>query len=310
MTLVVAGYRQNEFRWNEDKSKECVPDRRSGIFLVADSLISTETRFGRQKLVSGFKKIVEVPVNVWQPHFVGELFQGYVKCFQTHKCLVAFAGSTLTAQHVINSITNHLSELRIDFEKGAPFRCVIRKSCEPNNLECNGIGTHYDDGIFIPDRDYRNLLSAEYISDVVEHSINQALSSQRKHVLGPEALRAMCTDIVLALTCPITREDCLYTYKFAHEEFAEGGVKAFCIKSFVSANEITVIGMEKTYGDALRTIVENSIENGDSLEENLIAAAIKYIREDQTGEIGMPTIHKTIQGYHISKKVYRDQLDT
>ena len=306
MTLVVAGYRQNGFRWNTEESKELVPDRRSGIFLIADSLISTDTHSGREPLVSGFKKIVEVPINVWQPHFIGELFQGYIKIFQTHKCLIAFAGSTLTAQHIVNSITNHLSELRIDYEKGTEFKCVVRKSCEPNNLVSNGIGTHYDDDIFIPDRDYQNLLSAEYISDVVEHSINQALNSKMKHVLGPDALNAMRTDIVLAITCPITHEDYLYTYKFEHEFLPEGGVKAFCNKSFASANEITVIGMENTYGEPLREIVTDSIENGASLEESLLAFAIQCIKEDQTFEIGLPAIHKTIQGNHVTKEVYRD----
>ena len=148
MTLVVVGYRQNGFRWNAKKSEESVPDRRSGIFLIADSLISTETRSGREPLVSGFKKIIEVPINVWQPHFIGELFQGYIKVFQTHKCLIAFAGSTLTAQHIVNSITNHLSELRIDYEKGTEFKCVVRKSCEPNNLVSNGIGTNTNKAIW------------------------------------------------------------------------------------------------------------------------------------------------------------------
>jgi len=116
----------------------------------------------------------------------------------------------------------------------------------------------------------------------------------------------MRTDIVLAITCPITHEDYLYTYKFEHEFLTEGGVKAFCNKSFSSANEIIVIGMEGTYGDSLRAVAKDSIENGDSLEGNLLAFATQCIREDQTFEIGMPVIHKTIQGNHVTKEVYKE----
>lgn len=306
MTLVVAGYRQNRFIWDAERSKEFVQDRKSGIFLIADSLISTEMNFRRKPLVSGFKKIVDVPINVWQPHFVGELFQDYIKIFQTHKCLIAFAGSTLTAQHLINSITNHLSELRIDYEKGTSFKCVVRKSCDTNNLVSNGIGTHYDDDIFIPEKDYKNLLSADYVSDVVEHAINQALSSKMKYVLDEDSLKAMRTDIVMAITCPITREDYLYTYKFNHKFLPEGGVKAFCDKSLVSSNEIAIIGMENTYGEALRSLVTESIESGGLLEDDILNFVIKCIREDQTYEIGMPAIHKTIHGVHVTKNTYRD----
>jgi hypothetical protein len=37
MTLVVAGYKQNKFTWGNQNS--FIPDRRSGIFMVADSII-------------------------------------------------------------------------------------------------------------------------------------------------------------------------------------------------------------------------------------------------------------------------------
>ena len=77
MTLVIAGYRQNGFVWKTDKQQDYTPDRQSGIFVIADSMISTVIQGGRKPLVSGFKKIKDVPIKVWQPNFVGELFQGY-----------------------------------------------------------------------------------------------------------------------------------------------------------------------------------------------------------------------------------------
>ncbi len=69
--------------------------------------------------------------------FVGELFQGYIKVYQSHECLIAFAGRTLTVRHLISRISGHLAELRIDFERSAKFKCVVRKSGAQNNLISN-----------------------------------------------------------------------------------------------------------------------------------------------------------------------------
>jgi hypothetical protein len=149
-------------------------------------IISTVTATGRKPLVSEFRKIVEVPIHIWEPHFVGENFNGYIKIFTTYKCLVAFAGSTLIAQHVINNITGHLGKLRIDHESGDEFTCIVKKSCDANNLISNGSSSVYNDDIFIPERDYQNLLTAEFVSDLVEHSINKALESKMRHVIDQQ----------------------------------------------------------------------------------------------------------------------------
>tara|TARA_R110000772_G_C13301790_1_gene438990 strand:+ start:3875 stop:4144 length:270 start_codon:yes stop_codon:yes gene_type:complete len=82
MTLVVAGYKQNGYAWKTDREQDYTPNRQSGSFVIADSMISNVIQGTRKPLVSGFKKINEVPVKVWQPHLVGELFQGYKQVFR------------------------------------------------------------------------------------------------------------------------------------------------------------------------------------------------------------------------------------
>ena len=298
MTLVVAGYRQSSLSWGTPSTY--VPDRRSGIFMVADSIISTVTATGRKPLVSEFRKVIEVPIHVWEPHFIGENFHDYIKVFNSHKCLIAFAGSTLTAQHIINCITGHLGKLRIDYKSGEKFECVVRKSCDPNNLISNGRSSIYDEDIFIPDRDYQNLLSAEFISDVVEHSINKALESKMKHVIDQQALDAMRTEIMLGLTCPIKKVDHLYTYSFRIRNIPGGGVEAYCQKDLVQANDIGILGMINTYGPQAKNVAQKAMTTGNTLQEDITDYVVQTVKNDTTYEIGFPLAVKTIDGNQIT----------
>ncbi|EGM75978.1 hypothetical protein Rhein_3970 [Rheinheimera sp. A13L] len=303
MTLIIAGYRQNKFRWNIGENSNYTPDINSGVFVIADSIISAKTNAGSKPLVSGFRKIIEVPVHVWQPHFVGELFQGYSTIFQTHKCLVAFAGSTLTAQHLINGISGHLAELKIDYERNPEIEYVVRKSCDHNNLISKGISNHYDENLFVAAKDYQNLLSAELISDVVEHSINKALESRMQHVLDPIALDAMYTDIILAVTCPIQRQDYLYKFKFKSSALPEGGIKVYCEKEFIEADKIAVIGMEKAFAEEAFELAKTAISSGLRFEHDMLDFVVNCVKQDQTFEIGLPVIIKTINGTSVQKEV-------
>ena len=292
MTLVVAGYRQSSLSWGTPSTY--VPDRRSGIFMVADSIISTVTATGRKPLLSEFRKIVEVPIHVWEPHFIGENFHDYIKVFTTYKCLIAFAGSTLTAQHIINNITGHLGKLRIDYKSGNEFKCIVRKNCDANNLISNGRSSVYDDDIFIPVRDYQNLLTAEFVSDVVKHSINKALESKMKHVIDQQALDAMRTEIMLGLTCPVQRVDHLYKYSFRTRNLSVGGIEAFCQKELIQANDIGVLGMVNTYGAQANAVAQNAINTGNTLKEDITDYVVQSVRNDSTYEIGLPVAIKTI----------------
>lgn len=303
MTLIIAGYKQNLFQWQTDEKPDYTPDRRSGLFVIADSMISAKTNAGSKPLVSGFRKIIEVPVHVWQPNFVGELFQGYSTIFQTHKCLVAFAGSTLTAQHLINGISGHLAELKIDYERNPEIEYVVRKSYDHNNLISKGISNHYDEDLFVAAKDYQNLLSAELISDVVEHSINKALESRMQHVLDPVALDAMHTDIILAVTCPIQRLDYLYKFKFKSSALSGGGIKAYCEKEFIEADKIAVIGLEKAFAAEAFELAKTAISGGLRFEHDMLDFVVNCVKQDQTFEIGLPVFIKQINGTSVQKKV-------
>ncbi|MCO6062597.1 hypothetical protein NG726_38870, partial [Pseudomonas sp. MOB-449] len=79
-----------------------------GVFFVSDSNITQKGHV----LVSGFKKVIETPVRVAGLNFLDEWFNGYHGYNYEGNCAIAFAGSTLVAQHIMNSIRNHLSDLK------------------------------------------------------------------------------------------------------------------------------------------------------------------------------------------------------
>lgn len=117
----------------------------TGIFLAADSAI---TDHRGKTLLNGFRKIYPVRAAVWEPYFVGEYFHSYQSEFQAIEVAVAFAGSTLSAQHYMNSISEHLGNLRITFVKGRdPIQYRIGLSCESNPLEDPRVG--FGDDIFL-----------------------------------------------------------------------------------------------------------------------------------------------------------------
>lgn len=131
MTLIVSGHNFGKNPWRDfDNIKKHKGMRQEGLFAIADSIITTHSSNGHSPLLSGFKKIKEIPVKLWQPYFIGENFKSYNSVFAQFDCFVAFAGSTLTAQHAIDSISNHLSTLRIDYQSrgyGKPGHYVIKK---------------------------------------------------------------------------------------------------------------------------------------------------------------------------------------
>lgn len=304
MTLIIAGYKQNKFLW--EKSEYFIPDRNSGIFMIADSLISTTTAIGRKPFVSEFRKIVEIPIQVWEPNFVGEHFNDYIKIFATYKCLVAFAGSTLTAQHIINNISSHLGKLRIDYERKDNFKCVVKMICEPNNLLKNGFTSVYDDDIFVPEKDYINLISAKFVSEVVEHAMNKALESKMKHVMDPEALNAMRTEILLAFKCPSDNLDYLYKYSFLTRYIPDEGVEAYCQKEQLRADEIGILGMVNDYGPEAIALAKESLHSGNTLQEDMTNFVFQSVKNDTTNEIGLPIAVKTIEGNLVTERYIRN----
>lgn len=194
MTLVIAGYNRGVFE--------------EGIYFAADSHITQNNHI----LVKGFKKIIELPIRVKGLNFCGNWFNGYLGNRYESACAVAFAGSSLVAQHLINSMKNHLSELYPTYLDG---RYQIVMSCERRKHLRNS--DSYSEDMFLG-RDLDNILTGKYLSKVVCHSIEAVLNEARKHGSMSRLFVAYQAEFIFGVQCPQTREHQLYQYKIVPDE--------------------------------------------------------------------------------------------
>ncbi|MEZ9395808.1 hypothetical protein AB4393_14290 [Vibrio splendidus] len=314
MTIVVAGYNFGENIWRElDNIEDPTGMQQEGLFVIADSIITSHSSNGHAPLLSGFKKIKEIPIKLWQPNFIGESFHGYNSVFLQLECFVAFAGSTLTSQHVIDLITNHLANLRIDYQRKDRLsepEYVVRKSCDKNVLIKNGSSSLYGEDMFVPRLHYHNILTGEYICDVVEHSITTSLKSAQKYRLDEVALREMYSEFILGVTCPASGKDHLMKFTMDKKLNDEGVYEVFAEGTRIPEGKVAVIGMSKRFDDAAQKAARDSIKAGESLKckmETFVLEAIKTINDEGSFQIAMPMVSKELKNNIISKTVLTEE---
>lgn len=156
MTLIIAGHTLEQVNIEGFKSTHG-----HGVFFAADSNITQNGAV----VVSGFKKVYEMPIRVNGVNLLGNWFNGYHGFIYEGSCAVAFAGSTLVSQHIMNSIRNHLGELKPTYRDGMYQLAML---CETHKF----IGQHCDGDMFKrSDYGHNYLLTASFIAGVVQHAI-------------------------------------------------------------------------------------------------------------------------------------------
>ena len=194
-----------------------------------DSVISRNGEL----LVRGFKKVINIPIRIRDPYFLGERFHSYVGTEYNYNCVVAFAGSTLVAQHYINSIINHLSDLRPTYFEG---KYQLAMPCEKHKLlKENG---WYDESMFLT-RHVENLLSATFVSEVMKHSIEASLKQARDINQLRKLFHEYACEFILGFYCPIDHNHHLYIYELVPDQ--PDGVKV--LYKEVPFNEFAFIGL-------------------------------------------------------------------
>lgn len=304
MTLVIAGYdyeRSFQYVWGGGRDTEPGMDL-CGLFVVADSAITSHG--GGRTLINGFKKIYRVSANLWKPYFMQDgSFKDYFEIHEKRDVFVAFAGSTLTAQHIINSITAHLENLRISFgrnEDGSIYYNALRH-CQKNPLVTNE-ASRWDDDTFLP-ADFDGILTGELISKTTEYSINEALLSAGRYKLSMEEFQAMRTDLVLGLWCPYRKRYELHLYRMLQRSGADGVLHAYTEGRLLAPNEIAVLGMRTFEADA-QTEFDNSIRNQSSPSAALnrfLKDAIDKTQRAGSKEIDHPTSFKRLNSIRIER---------
>ena len=224
MTLIIAGHEQAADPWQKvwAKSGKATETKlaKDGLFAVADSVITIMGSGGLTPILSGHRKIHGITIKLWKPYFVGEYFKSYLSPHFETECFMAFAGSTLTASHCLNLVSEHLSQLRIG-SKRATNPLTPRAYNILEDPKASGL---WSEDMFL-DSDFEGILTAEHIAQVVEHSLNKAVESARKHRLCEESLRNMHTEFLLGVHCPRNKTHHLFTYR----------MKKSSLKAFISS---------------------------------------------------------------------------
>lgn len=312
MTLVIAGHNMKKplnyaAAWGVKNTKL----QPNGLFIVSDSVITAHGSNGLSPVLGGFRKVYPLSIKIWKPSFLGKYFHSYQTVFFESQCFIAIAGSTLTAQHVLNMISEHLDKLRISYERspsyGTPGKYFIIRHCQKNILnQGQGINT-WDEDMFT-DNDYRGIITADAIANIIEYSINEALSSARKYKLDAASLNGMYTEFAAGIHCPATDEHKLYTFRMDSKLNDEGMIEVFSVKNEIPENGLAVLGMRKEFESSAQKILETSIANEIPPAVELfdfLNNAIDTVKDTGNFAIDRPSVLKIFNRGKLTKEKFQ-----
>lgn len=282
MTLVIAGH-----DISLDTSRPGYAGNVHGLFVTADSTITD----GRQTLLSGFKKIYQVPIKVYRPSFNGPYFQDYFTPRLESNCFIAFAGSTITAQHVLNGINNHLSLMRYGYEgagQAVPGTYQILMDCERNKLRDGGMKWSSED--MFMDRDMEGLLTGEVVARVVLHAIHGALATAKQHKIDQRGWDSLLTQYVIGTYCEREKRNRLYTVIPSHRREAGVIVDVDAALHEVPPGELAVLGMQRFEKGAVEAYNRALKARSDVKKAmfDYLNGAIDEVLQNDTREINRP----------------------
>lgn len=311
MTLLIAGYtfdHELDSLWNCDENNSanslkknqtrssCLPICRkaepSGIFVAADSTITSD----KETLLNNFRKIYPVSVKLWEPYFVDTSFKNYNRVHQEIEIVVGFAGSTLTAQHCLNGIYEHLSKLRISCKPSYeqdPIQYTVLMDCERNPLHDKS--TYWAEDTFT-ESNFHKILTAEYISEVALHSLKASLSSARKYKISSKGFQTLLTPFITGIQCPVTQKFYLYAFRMKSEikeEIQQVNVE----KEFISHDKVAVLGLAKEFEDSAQSIYTCARNAGKSTEDeifNFLKKSIDNVQKRGDRSIDYPAVLKVL----------------
>jgi hypothetical protein len=325
MTLIIGGYfYEKNIRFDYDgKSKEPLRDvkvsegiwnkRPSGIFMVADSTISS-VGHNNKTLLSGFKKIYPIQVNLWKPYFIGNNFKDYKSVHQSLEVILGFAGGTLSAQHCINTISHHLSRLRISCLRDVyPIKYTVLMDCEDNPLRDSDV--EWMEDTFVDSSDYEYLLEADYLATVIQHSIEIALRSARNYKLSKEDFDSLMVDFMLGVWCPKDKMPKLYDFTVSLKcdlEDQKYQVHVSQKKIPYDSFDISVLGMASRFEAPAKAAYLNALQKGECVEREMhsfLDMEINNMRKEGLRSIDYPSVLKVLDERGISlKKVNREAV--
>lgn len=302
MTLIIAGhhYRQG-IQWPREGIDSSTPLVLDGLFFASDSIITS----GQHALLGGFRKVYPLTARLWKPYFLDRYFHSYREVISQVECALAFAGSTLTAQHVLNTITEHLEKLRVSYRRAlqpmVPGDYVVALHCQEAVLS-RGAGT-WDEDMFLPS-DIEGLLTAEAVSDAVLYSINEALRSARRYKLDKAGFESLYTEFAFGLRCPVSKEYRLYCFRIQRRD-VDGAMEVFTEKEEIQPGKLAVLGRVADFGVEAQTRYEAAIASGQepaTLMFDFLNEAIDRSLAAGRRDIDRPSSLKVLSGWTSLKK--------
>lgn len=321
MTLLIAGYifseeiedfsrlLDDELDLTEKRENSTSPKRSKekigGLFFAADSTISS----GSQTLLSGFRKIYQIPVRLWEPSFIGHEFgdfRGYNSIYQETEILIGFAGNTLTAQHCLNLITEHLTQLRISCKPmgNGPLEYTVLMHCQDNPL-------HIENGSWSTDTftqaDFKGLLDADKISIVILHSLNAAIKSAHKYKLDETSFKTLLTPFVAGIRCP--SKNTYHLYEFLMSQVKVDGIwEVKIVKNEIPYDKVAVLGMGGYFDSQALSTYDDARQQGAQTETSVFSFlnnSIDQVKKSGKNGIDYPSVLKkfTDSGIEIRCKM-------
>lgn len=308
MTLIIAGYeysKSTNFLLYAEEGVVPPPPSMDldGLFVVADSAITAHK--GGRTLLNGFRKVHCIEAKLWKPYFMPDgSFKDYLEVYDTRQLFVAFAGSTLTAQHIINSITEHLSNLRISYRREneiGTIRYDVIRHCQLNALFSDL--SYWDDDTFL-DSDFKELLTGEVIANTIEYSMNEALRSATRYKISIDEFNAMQTELVAGIWCPVRKRHELYLYRMLRKRGADGVLVAYTESSLVPENQVAVLGMRNQFESGAQNAFNNALSSFTSpaiLMYEFLNNAIDQVQNSGLKDIDRPTSFRKLDRNQINR---------
>ena len=267
MTLIAAGY-ENQRR----------------LFFAADSTISN----GITTVLGGFQKVYEIPVQTSEPLFMGERFHRYGAARQRTTCTVAFAGNTLTSQHVLNIITKHLANLMIGQDRGGQYATL--RFDEYNEILRQNRDQAWDENMFTAE-DMRDILTGDRILEIIQHAIGSAIDSARKYKLDEMGVRSLKNEYAIGIYCPRDETVSLAVIRTDVQSDGSGILQPQLTTTKVNQNTVAVLGMKNRFsvdGDAAYRAASAEGNSTGRAMFSFVQESISKVQSEGSSEIDLP----------------------
>jgi hypothetical protein len=160
----------------------------------------------------------------------------------------------------------------------------------------NATNTEYDDDTFC-DEHFKNLLTADLISDVIEYSINEAVSTAASYKLDIKEFNSMRTELLAGIFCPVSRKYMLYEFRWKSKQGHDGVLVPYTEKKLIGDKDVVVLGLSK-YKDDAQAVYDKALAEFSDPGPILFEYLNKKIDESKDSgskQIDRPSVLKVLQ---------------